>query len=120
MPTESQLRNAFLRAFIRRRIDDGTLPVMLSKTISVSVGSGLVCLACGQPIKREQIEYHAFGIRYGTSVRVHWGCHVLWQLECVERSRQQGRNGQEDPEREASDPGDTSGNLLLCAWAGGL
>ena len=120
MPTESQLRDAFLRVFIRRRIDDGRLPVMLSKTISVCFGSGLECLACGQPIKREQIEYHAFGIRYGTSVRVHWGCHVLWQLECVERSRQQGRDGQEDPERETSNPGDTSGNLLRWAWDGGL
>ena len=120
MPTESQLRDRFLRAFIRRRIDDGRLPVMLSKTISVGVGSGFECLACGQPIKREQIEYQAFGMRYGASVRVHWGCHVLWQLECVERSRQQGGNGQEDPEREASNPGDTSGNLLLWAWAGGL
>ena len=58
MPTESQLRDRFLRAFIRRRIDDGRLPAMLSKTISVSFGSGLECLACGQPIKRGQIEYH--------------------------------------------------------------
>ena len=116
MPTESQLRDKFLRAFIRRRIDDGRLPVMLSKTISVSIGSGLECLACGQPIKREQIEYHAFGSRYGASVRVHWGCHVLWQLECVDRSRQRGRNGEEDSEREASNPGDTTGNLLRWAW----
>jgi hypothetical protein len=120
MPTEAQLRDRFLRALIRRRIDDGRLPAMLSKTISVSVGSGLECLACGQPITREQIEYHAFGARYGTSVRVHWGCHVLWQLECVERSRQRRRHGEEDPEREASNPGDTSGNPLLWAWAGGL
>jgi len=120
MPTESQLRDASLRAFIRRRIDDGRLPAILSKTISVSFGSGLECLACGEPIRREQIEYHAFGIRYGTSVRVHWGCHVLWQLECVARSRRQGRNSQADPERETSSPGNTSGTLLRCAWDGGF
>ena len=120
MPTESQLRDAFLRVFIRRRIDDGRLPVMLSKTISVCFGSGLECLACGQPIKREQIEYHAFGIRYGASVRVHWGCHVVWQLECVERSRQQGGNGQEDPQRKASNPDDPSGNVPRWAWGGAV
>ena len=90
---------------------------MLSKTISVSFGSGLTCLACGQTIEREEIEYHAFGSRYGTSVRVHWGCHVLWQLECVERSRQQDRKDQEDPRDERSEPGDASGNLARWAFA---
>jgi len=119
MPTESQLRDASLRVFIRQRIDDGRLPVMLSRTISVRTGSGLECLACGQAITREQIEYHAFGIRYGTSVRVHWGCHVLWQLECVERSRR-GRNDQEDPQRGASNAGEPSGNMSRWAFGGAI
>ena len=90
MPTESQLRDAVLRALIRQRIDAGELPLMLSKTISIGFGSGLACLGCRQPIEREHLEYHAFGVSYGTAVRLHWGCHVLWQLECVERTRLQG------------------------------
>jgi len=40
-------------------------------------------------ITTEQIEYDAFGPHYGAPLRLHWGCHVLWQLECVERARQQ-------------------------------
>jgi len=63
---------------------------MLSKTISIGFGSGLDCLGCRQPIEREHLEYHAFGVSYATAVRLHWGCHVLWQLECVERTRLQG------------------------------
>jgi hypothetical protein len=89
MPTESQLRDVALRRLIRQRIDAGELPLMLSKTISVGFGSGLDCLGCRQPIEREHIEYHAFGVSYGTALRLHWGCHVLWQLECVERTRLQ-------------------------------
>jgi hypothetical protein len=93
MPTESQLRDATLRTLIRERIGAGHLPLMLSRTISVGFGSGLDCLGCRQPIEREHIEYHAFGVSYGTAVRLHWGCHVLWQLECVERTRLPGGAG---------------------------
>jgi hypothetical protein len=44
-------------------------------------------MACGQKITAEQIEYTAFGPKYGAALRLHWGCHVLWQLECVKRTR---------------------------------
>ena len=89
MPTESQIHDAALRAFIRRRIDAGRLPMTLSKTISVGFGTGAACLACDQPIEREQVEYHAFGPRYGAALRLHWGCHILWQLECIGQIRRQ-------------------------------
>ena len=88
MPTEFQLRDPALRAFIRHRIDEGRLPLILTKTISVGFGSGGECVACGKMITTEQIEYQAFGPHYGAALRLHWGCHVLWQLECVERTRQ--------------------------------
>jgi hypothetical protein len=89
MPTESQLRDVALRALIRARIEAGKLPLVLSRTISVGFGSGLECMGCRQPIGREHIEYHAFGVSYGTAIRLHWGCHILWQLECIERTRPQ-------------------------------
>lgn len=98
MPTESQLQDAALRAGISRRLDEGQLPLVLTKTISVGFGSGAECLACGQIISGEQIEYQAFGPRYGAALRLHWGCHVLWQLECVDRMRQQRGNTQKDPQ----------------------
>ena len=89
MPTESQLRDAALRASIGQRIDEGRLPLILTKTIGVGFGSGIECIACGQVIETEQIEYQAFGPNYGAALRLHWGCHVLWQLECVRRKRPQ-------------------------------
>lgn len=98
MPTESQLRDATLRTLIRERIGAGNLPLMLARTISVGFGSGLDCLGCRQPIEREHIECHAFGVSYGTAVRLHWGCQVLWQLECVARTRpQEGVSPQAQP-----------------------
>lgn len=87
MSTESQLRDAALRASIGKRIDEGELPLILTKTIGVDFGSGAECAACGQQIMADQIEYTAFGPKYGAALRLHWGCHVLWQLECVKRTR---------------------------------
>jgi hypothetical protein len=89
MPTESQLRDPALRALIAQRIDAGRLPLILTKTIAVGFGTGGQCDACGQVITTVQIEYDAFGPHYGAPLRLHWGCHVLWQLECIERARQQ-------------------------------
>ena len=96
MPTESQLQDAALRAFIRQRLEDGLLPLTLSKTIAIGYGSGNKCLACDQPVTIEQIEYQAFGPRYGAALCLHWGCHVLWQLECVARIRKQRPGSRED------------------------
>jgi hypothetical protein len=69
-------------------------------------------------ITREQIEYHAFGPNYGAALRLHWGCHVLWQLECVERTRQQQRRkSQKDPQGRPRDEWEgkgPSGKLKRC------
>jgi hypothetical protein len=119
MPTECQQRDVALRAWIRARIDAGKFPLVLSRTISVGFGSGLECLGCRRPIEREHIEYHAFGVSYGTAIRLHWGCHVLWQLECIERMRPQAavqtRGSHEERKGESQErrlPGD------LARWAG--
>ena len=85
MPSESETHDSALSALISRRIDDGLLPVILSKTISVGFGSGARCLACDRPVDSDQVEYQAFGPRYGRALRLHWGCHILWQLECIDR-----------------------------------
>ena len=45
MPTESQLRDPALRALIARSIDEGRLPLILTKTIGVGFGSGAECVA---------------------------------------------------------------------------
>jgi hypothetical protein len=84
MPTESQLRNKALRARIGQLIDGGELPAIIAKTIHAGYGSGLQCHACGRSITREQLEYETL---FPKALRLHLGCHVLWQIECVVRAR---------------------------------
>jgi len=101
MAAESQTDDSGLSVLIRQRIDDGLLPQILSKTISVGLGSGGKCVACDQAIASEQVEYQVFGPRYGKALRLHWGCHILWQLECIDRMRRQrmgaGSSGEPQP-----------------------
>jgi len=88
MPTSAQVNDAALAARIRQLIDEGRLPVIIANRIHAGYGSGLECHACGRPILRDQIEYD---VSEPTPLRLHMGCHVLWQTECVERIRQQPR-----------------------------
>ena len=114
MPTESQLYDAALRVLVRRKLDDGRLPLDLTKTIAVGNGSGNTCPACDQTIAVEQVEYQAFGPRYGPALRLHWGCHVVWQLECIERMHKQGRSRRNETlgqPKDRSEAGDPDGNL---------
>ena len=87
MPTESQLRDPALRARIRQRIDEGGLPVTVPKKINAGYGTGSRCAACDQPITRSQVEYDIDEVPAGAPLHLHLGCHVLWQIECVERLR---------------------------------
>ena len=50
-------------------------------------GSGSKCDACDQPIERNQVEYEVEDAERGKTLRLHLGCHVLWQVECVQRIR---------------------------------
>ena len=81
MPTESQLRDVELRIRVRRLIEHGTLPQMLSEQIAAGYGAGHRCVACDQEITRIQIEYDVGTA--GSPLRFHLGCHVVWQLECA-------------------------------------
>ena len=116
MPTEAQLRDGALRTLIARRMDEGRLPLVLTKTIGVGVGCGGPCVGCGQTITTDQIQYEAFGPNYGAALQLHWGCHVLWQLECVERTRRSKSAGSQDaPQRPKGRQGPgPSGNLKRC------
>jgi hypothetical protein len=86
MSRRSQLQAAALRARIRKRIDRGELPVLRADyRISAGYGSGLNCLACGKPITRSQVEYEVEDPKDAALLGFHFGCHVLWQLECDEQ-----------------------------------
>jgi len=83
MPTESQLRDAVLRTGVRRRIENGQLPSYVPNRIEAGYGCGDVCVACDQPISDTQIEYEVEDDRNGRPLSFHFGCYVVWQLECT-------------------------------------
>jgi hypothetical protein len=88
MPTEAQLCDAALRQRIRQLLDDGTLPATLSTHIHAGYGSGANrCAGCAQTIERSQIEYDVPLPDTSEPLHFHMGCHVLWQIECVNRLR---------------------------------
>ena len=65
-------------------IDERELPAIIAKRIHAGYGSGLQCHACGRSITPEQLEYETLVPK---ALRLHLGCHVLWQIECLERER---------------------------------
>ena len=85
MPTEAQLSDPSLRLRIRERIGNGQLPVMIPKQSSGGYGSGKTCSACDHPITSTQIEYEVEDERDGRQLSFHFGCHVVWQLECAQQ-----------------------------------
>ncbi len=82
MPTESQLRDIELRARIRQRIDKGHLHVFVPSIIHAGYGSGATCEGCEQAITRDQVQYEVADPSDGIPIKLHLGCHVLWQMEC--------------------------------------
>ena len=91
-PTGSHLRDAELHARIRRLIDDGRLPLLLPDKISAGYGSGSRCHGCDQPVTLAQVEYTVEDHRDTTvQLKLHLGCYVLWQVECVKRLKKRQR-----------------------------
>jgi len=94
-------------ARIRRRIDEGRLPVHLPDRINAGHGSGSTCTACDQPISTGDIEYDIEDPRNGIArLSLHLECYLLWQIECVKRIREQR---EEDPsDQPAASNGSTT------------
>jgi hypothetical protein len=82
MPTESLLRDTALRLRVRQLIENGELPVMVPEQIDAGYGSGRACVACSRPITSTQVEYEIEDYRNSHPLTFHFGCHVLWRLEC--------------------------------------
>jgi hypothetical protein len=89
MPTEAQLSDAALKTRVRELVDNGTLPVVISNRIVASYGlEDHTCVCCGLKIEPQQVEYQADDPRRKERpLHLHFGCHVLWQIECVKRLR---------------------------------
>jgi hypothetical protein len=80
MPTESHLRDAAVRLRVRELIKNGRLPVSLVAQIDTGYGSGCVCAACDSPITSRQVQFEVDCLDH--RLRLHIGCHVVWQIEC--------------------------------------
>lgn len=84
MPTESQLQDAALRLRIRQLVESGRLPCLVPKQIAAGYGStSHVCMACDDPITHTQVEYEIQNDTDGRRLTFHFGCFVVWQLECA-------------------------------------
>jgi hypothetical protein len=100
MPTESQLRDTALQLRVRQLIENGELPVMVPEQIEAGYGSGRACVACDRPITNIQVEYEIGDYRDSHPLIFHFGCHVMWRLEC---SRVNGNHALPHP----GEPGET-------------
>jgi len=89
---ESELR---ARAF--ERMDAGALPIIASRNIRAGYGSSSPCAVCGLKIAPIQVEYDVTDPRTGKDLMFHLACHAVWQLECLQRLREQAM-----AEREAT------------------
>jgi hypothetical protein len=83
MPTESQLQDAALRVRIRQLVASRQLPCLVPKHIAAGYGTRHICAACAAPITDAQVEYEIQNDADGRQLTFHFGCYVVWQLECA-------------------------------------
>jgi len=68
---------------IRTKLDGGLLPAEFAYKLWAGFGSGLRCDGCGALILPRHVEYEIVGA--GLRVRLHIGCHGLWDAELRSR-----------------------------------
>ena len=75
-----------LRDVIRRKLDDGTLPLERPEhKIYAGYGRGATCDACGDPILPAQVEYELNYPDQDRTLRLHLGCAGLWEAMRLRR-----------------------------------
>jgi len=69
-----------LADLVRDKLDAGTLPHDSPVKLWAGHGRGQLCTVCEQPILTSQVEYEP---QYDghPPVRLHVGCHSLWEAE---------------------------------------
>jgi hypothetical protein len=68
---------------IRAKLDGGLLPAAFADKVWAGFGSGLRCDGCEAPILPRHVEYEI--VAEGLRVRLHIGCHGLWDAELRSR-----------------------------------
>lgn len=103
-----------LRALVRQRIKDRSLPVLKVTTLVGGYGHGQACSVCVEPIHSAQVEYEV-PVHSHAALRFHIKCFSLWQLECAERlSSSGGRAGVSA--RSDSEPSSNDWNRKALPW----
>ena len=69
---------------IRAKVEDGRLPLELSARMWAGFGSEQPCDGCGEAISRSQV--YEFETRDGRTIRLHFGCASLLEVERRRRS----------------------------------
>jgi hypothetical protein len=69
-----------LRDRIRCRMHEGSLPAMRVANFDAGFGEGDVCIGCGEPIAKSQVEYDVMTIQE-RRVKLHIRCFATWQEE---------------------------------------
>jgi hypothetical protein len=68
-----------LRTVIRRKLDDGGLPLDRPDKLSMRYGSRAPCNACGDTLHPGQAEYDLIYASDRPTYRLHLGCAGLWE-----------------------------------------
>ena len=77
--------SAKVRLRIRQKIIAGTLPGEPPTTTWASMGSGLPCGACEEPIRPSETEMELELRNNRPTVRLHRECYEMWKDECDHR-----------------------------------
>jgi hypothetical protein len=68
-----------LADLVRKKVNAGVLPLDAPVKTWICLGSGRLCAACGKAIHFTEYEPQYTGNR--AAVRLHVGCHALWEAE---------------------------------------
>ena len=74
-----------LADIVRAKVERGVLPLETPPKLWVGIGRGEVCTACEKPILPAQSEYEVEHGDGRAPIRLHIGCHGLWQAELRRR-----------------------------------
>jgi hypothetical protein len=74
-----------LRELIKKKLDDGTLPLTRPQTTYGGPGTGEHCDGCGEPIYPMQIEYEFDYAGERRTLRLHLECAGLWEALRLKR-----------------------------------
>jgi hypothetical protein len=72
---------------VRRKLDDGRLPLDGPVRTWAGYGRGSPCSVCEELIGPAQVEYEVESGSQGLAHRFHVSCHALWEAERERRAR---------------------------------